>query len=99
MDEWRGLKIEPKPAAYVFNTQPSHVRFGHWIGVYIRKNGEAIFLTVLDALLKTWVFYSFLKNMLKRGNIITSAFRVCCRGCVVSTSSVSFYIFRKCLLG
>ena len=28
---------------YVINTQPSHVQFGHWVGIYIKKNRNALF--------------------------------------------------------
>jgi len=65
MDEWRSLKIEPKPAAYVFNTQPSHVRFGHWIGVYIRKNGKAIFFDSFGRSPENLGFLQFLEKHAK----------------------------------
>ena len=42
-DVWRSLKLSKPPAAYVFNTQPSSVKFGHWIAIFIQKNGKAIF--------------------------------------------------------
>ena len=29
-DAWKSLKLSKLPAAYVFNTQPSSVKFGHW---------------------------------------------------------------------
>lgn len=65
MDEWRSLKIEPKPAAYVFNTQPSHVCFGHWIGVYIRKNGKAIFFDSFGRSPENLGFLQFLEKHAK----------------------------------
>ena len=42
-DEWRSIpKLNP-PAAIVFNTQPITQPVGHWIAIFIEKNGKAIF--------------------------------------------------------
>ena len=65
MDEWRSLRNETKPAAYVFNTQPSHVRFGHWIGIYIKKNGKAIFFDSFGRSPESLGFLLFLEKHAK----------------------------------
>ena len=64
-DQWRSLKIEPKPASYVFNTQPSHVEFGHWIGIYIKKDGTAIFFDSFGRSPDNLGFLNFLEKHAK----------------------------------
>ena len=41
-DEWRSLPVV-FPAAYVFNTQPERVEFGHWVAVFINEFKEGVF--------------------------------------------------------
>ena len=42
-DEWRSLPLSKQPVAYVFNTEPRHIEFGHWIGIYVDGKGNATF--------------------------------------------------------
>ena len=65
MDEWRTLKKKANPCAYVFNTQPSSVRFGHWIGIYIQKNGKAIFFDSFGRSPESLGFLLFLEKHAK----------------------------------
>ena len=42
-EEWRLVPKVSYPCAFVFNTEPSHHKFGHWIAIYVQQNGQAIF--------------------------------------------------------
>ena len=42
-DDWRFIPLSKHPSAYVFNTHPHYVKFGHWIAAYIKKDGTAYF--------------------------------------------------------
>ena len=68
-DEVEALQQENRPSAYVFNTRPSSEQFGHWIGIYIQRNGRAVFFdsfcrspadlgfsNFLDKHAKTWQY-------------------------------------------
>lgn len=61
-DEVNALKRENRPSAYVFNTKPSSVQFGHWIGIYIYKNGKAIFFDSFGRTPEDLGFSHFLKK-------------------------------------
>ena len=63
-DEWRSLK-RCSPAAYVFNTQPSSVKFGHWIAIYIQNNGKAIFFDSFGRSPANLGFLNFLEKHAK----------------------------------
>ena len=42
--EWRSIPVQTGPGAFVFNTEPSSHKFGHWIAIYVQQNGKAILL-------------------------------------------------------
>ena len=61
LDQWRLLPVS-RPAAYVFNTQPQHVSFGHWVAIFIYKTGKAVFFDAFGRSAEHLGFHLFLEK-------------------------------------
>ena len=89
-DEVEALQQENRPSAYVFNTRPSSVQFGHWIGIYIQRNGRAVFFDSFGRSPADLGFSNFLDNTPRHGSIIIYQSRIRLQLCAVSMS-FAFY--------
>ena len=58
-DQWRSLPIV-FPATYVFNTQPQHVEFGHWVAIFINDSKQGVFFDTFGRSPEVLGFHSFL---------------------------------------
>ena len=61
-DEWRAVPKLNHPSAIVFNTEPSHQKTGHWIAIFIKRNGQAVFFDSFARPPTTLGFDGFLKK-------------------------------------
>ena len=81
-DEWRNIKVQKLPSAFVFNTQPAHVKFGHWVAVCIERDSKAVYFDSFGRKPKTFGFDKFLEkhavSWRYNGEVIQHPFSAAC---------------------
>ena len=61
-DEWRSIPQSSHPSAYVFNTQPHYVNVGHWVAIYIKRDGTSYFFDTFGRRPDALGFLKFLEK-------------------------------------
>ena len=59
LDQWRSIPVD-FPAGYVFNTQPQHVEFGHWVAIFIDEFKQGVFFDTFGRPPERLGFHPFL---------------------------------------